>query len=635
MRKKAISYIRFSTSEQALGDSYRRQYDATVKYCQENNLELDESFYDEGISAFKGSQKTKGKFGLILSNIEAGTIAKGTTLIVESIDRMSRETVLKQMSTFIQIIEKGITIVTLLDRVIHNEDTIEKNPSSLMMTLGAMHRANEESETKSKRLSAAWDNKRKNISPDNPLTSILPSWLKINNQGQIEIIKDRAKVVSEIYELSLSGLGRRAITKQLNQRKIPIWSSSKRNKSGLWTDSYIQKILSNKAVMGEFTSHKKVDGKRIPSGKTLTDYYPQVIGEKLFWAVQHRVSGRTNKGGRGVYKAHNLFSSLLYCNKCGSKLVFLNKGHNEKYFACQKARNGICTAKNLKYEHIEAFVLQELLSKSWKKITTKDINIDQLQIELDAKKAALSSKEADIQSLLDSIKSVRTSQARETLAQSLDVEAIAKNSLQSAVEKIKGSIAASTVAQDKRVYTTLKSGSEDTQIPLRRKLKSLINENVKLALVGRSKEDSISIIMLMSNDNLVLGNLSPKMNKRFSCTLEDWHLNQSISRSAIGYDLELIDGSGIDAILKPKLISFSKGVDAVCHLTDKQSAKMLSHHIDSSPSKTKGIRKINSQVKLRFQKEMEDYHNKSPKLAVEFSTFSKIKSGKLWLELSS
>jgi hypothetical protein len=29
----AISYIRFSTTAQAMGDSFRRQYEKTVAYC--------------------------------------------------------------------------------------------------------------------------------------------------------------------------------------------------------------------------------------------------------------------------------------------------------------------------------------------------------------------------------------------------------------------------------------------------------------------------------------------------------------------------------------------------------------------------------------------------------------------------
>jgi len=41
---KAYSHIRFSTDIQSKGDSLRRQSELAVKYCEQNNLELDTEF---------------------------------------------------------------------------------------------------------------------------------------------------------------------------------------------------------------------------------------------------------------------------------------------------------------------------------------------------------------------------------------------------------------------------------------------------------------------------------------------------------------------------------------------------------------------------------------------------------------
>jgi len=53
---KAYSYIRFSTEKQKFGDSFRRQFEATEKFVNENGLELDETLtlHDLGMSAFTG-----------------------------------------------------------------------------------------------------------------------------------------------------------------------------------------------------------------------------------------------------------------------------------------------------------------------------------------------------------------------------------------------------------------------------------------------------------------------------------------------------------------------------------------------------------------------------------------------------
>lgn len=52
----AYSYIRFSTAEQAKGDSLRRQMERTQEYLSGKDLILDESLTmkDLGVSAFKG-----------------------------------------------------------------------------------------------------------------------------------------------------------------------------------------------------------------------------------------------------------------------------------------------------------------------------------------------------------------------------------------------------------------------------------------------------------------------------------------------------------------------------------------------------------------------------------------------------
>lgn len=53
-RRRAISLIRFSTPQQALGDSARRQDERAFAYCEANNLELAETIRDEGKSGLHG-----------------------------------------------------------------------------------------------------------------------------------------------------------------------------------------------------------------------------------------------------------------------------------------------------------------------------------------------------------------------------------------------------------------------------------------------------------------------------------------------------------------------------------------------------------------------------------------------------
>src|SRR3954468_1679865 len=59
-----ISYTRFSSPEQALGDSERRQIEAAKRYANEHQLKLDDklTLIDRGLSGYKGAHR-KGAFG--------------------------------------------------------------------------------------------------------------------------------------------------------------------------------------------------------------------------------------------------------------------------------------------------------------------------------------------------------------------------------------------------------------------------------------------------------------------------------------------------------------------------------------------------------------------------------------------
>ena len=146
--RKAYSYIRFSTPEQAAGDSLRRQLDASKKYCSENNLSLDTRLIlrDEGVSAYKGRNKREA-LGEFLRLAQRGDIPSGSVLLVENLDRISREKPRKALRTLEAIVESGIEVVTLFDKRRHTVETLD-DFMGLLASLVIMSRANEESATK-------------------------------------------------------------------------------------------------------------------------------------------------------------------------------------------------------------------------------------------------------------------------------------------------------------------------------------------------------------------------------------------------------------------------------------------------------------------------------------------------------
>ena len=177
--QKAYSYIRFSTPEQAEGDSYRRQTELSARYAEEHNLIVDESLslYDKGLSGFTGENRSKGALSVFLKAVETGIVSRGSFLLVESLDRLSRDTLSEQMGLFIGLINAGLTVVTLADGQSYSKKTIDSDLSKLMLSLVVMMRAHEESLMKSRRLKAAWEGKRRRASEEK-LSLCCPAWLR-------------------------------------------------------------------------------------------------------------------------------------------------------------------------------------------------------------------------------------------------------------------------------------------------------------------------------------------------------------------------------------------------------------------------------------------------------------------------
>jgi DNA invertase Pin-like site-specific DNA recombinase len=159
-RSRAYSYIRMSTDIQLKGHSRQRQLEQSAAYAKEHNLELadDNLLEDIGVSAFQGDNLREGALGKFLEAIGKGLVPKGSYLIVESLDRLSRQEITKSLSLFLDITKAGINLVTLQDQRLYRAGQAQLD--DLIVSLVIMSRAHEESALKSQRVGAAWSNKR-------------------------------------------------------------------------------------------------------------------------------------------------------------------------------------------------------------------------------------------------------------------------------------------------------------------------------------------------------------------------------------------------------------------------------------------------------------------------------------------
>ena len=121
----AISYLRFSGVRQGLGDSKRRQDASADKFTEITGIPIEEHLEDLGLSAFKGHHVSKGALGSFLSQIQsdefqAKTKARDVFLVVENLDRLSREAIDDAFVQFRDIVKAGVTVVTMMDQQVFN-----------------------------------------------------------------------------------------------------------------------------------------------------------------------------------------------------------------------------------------------------------------------------------------------------------------------------------------------------------------------------------------------------------------------------------------------------------------------------------------------------------------------------------
>ena len=246
MKPKVYSYIRFSSVDQATGDSLRRQTDAANRFAAVVGMELDEglTMQDLGRSAYAGHHVSEGALGNFLTACEAGLVPKGSVLVVEAVDRLTRLDHLDAVSLLGRLLKHVDLHVVQLGRTFTN-DIVRHDIGAIFTLIGAITLGHQESQQKSHRIGSAWEQKRKAAKDTGKkLTTKAPAWLKSTATG-FEPIPGRVKIVRDIFERFARGESQEKITQDLNQSRIPVWGRGAR-----WNRSYIFKIITSEATLG-------------------------------------------------------------------------------------------------------------------------------------------------------------------------------------------------------------------------------------------------------------------------------------------------------------------------------------------------------------------------------------------------
>jgi DNA invertase Pin-like site-specific DNA recombinase len=367
-KPKVYSYARWSTPEQAKGDSNRRQAEAAAKWAERNGLELDLSLKitDEGVSAYRGGNALDGGLSRFLEACRRGLIEEGSFLLVESLDRISRMVPRKAQRLIDDIVDNGVTIVTLSDDQQYTAERLDSDPMALIVALMVAWRAHEESKTKGRRVAGAWAQKRVRVraNPQERLTKRGPSWL-VPTESWWEPHPEKAATVQRIYAMTLAGAGEHKIAATLQCEGIPVLGKGKH-----WHRSTVSKVLRNPAVIGSLIPGqiRYADGLRYHDKEApIPNAFPAVISEADWLAVRALKDGRL-RGARGRHagkSAVHLLAGLAKCPCCGSALIRVNKGSSRKGGLPKLVCSAAKAKAGCRYVSVRVTDVEEAMLRDW------------------------------------------------------------------------------------------------------------------------------------------------------------------------------------------------------------------------------------------------------------------------------
>lgn len=403
MSNPVYIYARFSSLEQGKGTSLRRQFDNARAFIEKTDWDYprdeegkptsspDRDMADEGRSAYSGANRAPGG---ALYEFErqalAGHFRNGAYLLVEHLDRLSRQGYEEVLQILKNLSSNGVTVVTI-DGPTYWNAYERADMGKVMMAILKAEAAYDHSHEKSKKLKKAWSLRIEAIQAGEKraFTPLLPAWMEVCPTTDAPVLnKHRAAVLREIYEWYEQGYGLPAMVRMLNGRQEPSWGYGARRSKAGWNTAYLHKLLTNRAVLGEYRPGSRGHSEiyKRDKGILINDYYPQAIPADLFNKVQSRRSSRRTMGGRAEKTMSNLFSGMAFCTCCGAAMYFQSQqragrltNHKSKldgrklsyiskrdrsYLMCNNnRRQHVCTNNaRYRYENLEDSILDAVLN---------------------------------------------------------------------------------------------------------------------------------------------------------------------------------------------------------------------------------------------------------------------------------
>lgn len=341
-------YLRFSSEAQADGNSFDRQRESANERLSRLGLDVESVVWieDPGLSAYKGSHLLTGELGKFLKKVRSGELRDGL-FVCESVSRASRQGAFVLLTMMNDLLDAGFSILFLDQSEPFKKGNIPRFLAVQLTLLADL--AQEESRIKSDFAKDNWAKRRsaaraKREDEDFVFTKECPGWLEVRD-GAYVLIPDRAASIRTIFAHARDGWGISKLVREANTKKL-----ASPGKSGTWHLSLIKRVLTNRAVIGEFQPHIDEGAKRVPEGDPIRGFYPVVIDEDLFFAVQGLRAKAATFPKRRDGNNFNFLQGLAKC-ECGGAWRRMNKnsGAQEGYalYGCSNRVRALTDCPNI------------------------------------------------------------------------------------------------------------------------------------------------------------------------------------------------------------------------------------------------------------------------------------------------
>jgi site-specific DNA recombinase len=333
--QKVAIYIRWSTDDQSDGTTLEVQLDGCRHYVLSQGWQVqdDLTFVDDGYS---GGNLERPALTRLRSLIRAGGI---DCVVVFKVDRLSRSVV----DTVNLVLKEwdGRTFLKSAREPIDTTTAMGKQFFYMLVSYAEWERSVIRERTVSGR--------RRRAEQGYKPSAIAPYGYRHapGRKGALEIVPAEAELVREIFRLSQTGLGAKAIASLLNER------GSRGRQQRLWSDKTVQYMLQNRVYVGDMVYGKTARNPRygkapgetalvraVPVVVTDSEFIPPLIDRTAFEAAQAFRLLRRRGPGKPSGRANSspyLLTGIARC-RCGYGLFGKEKSGGRCVYMCMGRR---------------------------------------------------------------------------------------------------------------------------------------------------------------------------------------------------------------------------------------------------------------------------------------------------------